>query len=84
MNKLFHTELAPGCHGDAVAPIVRPYKAWREALLAASHNDRLVAVDTTTGRRAILPEQGDPTLGAGRYGGRPSTKVRAAWIKVNL
>ena len=77
----YYTEMAPGCHGEAFAPVVSRHTTWNAALNAASKNDRLVAV--APGQRAQIPRQDDPRYGAGRFGNGLSGKERTDWVREN-
>ncbi len=71
-------ELGAGCYTAVDAPVVSRHKSWDLAVRKALTSDRLVAVDTESGRRLQIPSQGDRKLGAGRYGnGINMTKARA-------
>lgn len=68
MTFRYHIEVAPGCYSAPHAPTISRHRTLRAALDQARRCDRLVAVDTETGERWQIPQQGDLHLGAGRYG----------------
>ncbi len=71
----FCTTLAAGCYQSADAPIISRHRTLEAAISKAKKNDRLAvyALAPIGGYQTgdclfVLPPQGDPRLGHGRYG----------------
>lgn len=64
----FIVEIAAGCHGKPIAPIISEHKSWEAAKTKALKSDRWIAVNKATGERFQIPMQNDKKYGYGRYG----------------